>query len=185
MREHCNNTAWLRFGNHILPLPLSVTRSACCLAMYDAPHHLVSYIFLVLPALLSGFVLMSLQKTPLGCRETHSGLSQLGGYSMVLNSTMNSCKVSQRSLICITLPQRNMQISTCLELMHRERNCWCVPRFAFRSVHKHRDISAALSSETHTLPWYTQYEISLFGQFILTEPWWVLGRYPCSDPRVT
>ena len=83
--------------------------------------------FLVFPALLPGAELMSLQKTPLGCRETPFCSDPSWGF---LNGVAQHHRFMQGqseplggSLMCITLHHRNMQISTSSELMHQGGNC--------------------------------------------------------------
>lgn len=119
-------------------------------------------------------------------QKPHSGLSQLRGFSMVLHSNMDSCRATLGVPNVHHTAHRNMQISARSELMHPGSNCWCVASFAFRREHKHRGISAVLSCETPgSVPWYTQCEVALFHQYILTEPWWATSRSPCTGPRVT
>lgn len=124
---------------------------------------------LVLPALLPGAELISLQEIPLGCRETpfcsEPAWGFLHGVAQHHGFMQGQSEPLYGSLICITLNHRNMQISTSSELMHHWGNCGCVPRFAFRREHMHRGVSAVLSSEPplFPVPSYTQHKVALFG----------------------
>lgn len=164
-----------------------MTRAACCLAMYGVPHHLISYILPYLPCTSSrSWVIVSAED----CTGLHRNpilvWASLGVSPWCCTATWIHAGPLWGSLMCITLHHRNMQISARSELMHQGSNCWCVASFAFRREHKHRGISAVLSCETPgSVPWYTQCEVALFHQYILTEPWWATSRSPCTGPRVT
>lgn len=68
---------------------------------------------------------MSLQKTPLGCKEipfcSEPVWGLLHGVAQHHGFMQGQSEPLWGSLICIMLHHRNMQISTSGELMHRER----------------------------------------------------------------